>query len=290
MKKRASIKSSASPRIFLFSDPLSLALRAAFVFAHAAVLSGCMSLTGLGGDTEFSCPRADGMHCADLETVYRASRDGRLPQQSAGIERLDDGAKLGLEQRLNRPSGSASTDDASGSALKTADGVVRIGSAEASSFSGAPASDAAPAVGPRAAYAQAFGSNVPEAQGFAPRAGDPSAMLPGLEYFASPKRVPEKLVRLWIAPYADDDGDLHDAHALYIRLEDARWATASRRKARGPALVPLPFGSAASTAGESEGAAEPVPQDYPEDSAPGAAALKLERDRLKALLPSGEGR
>lgn len=287
---------------FPFPHRLPCAVRAALALGCAAALSGCMSLTGLGGETEFSCPRADGLHCADLESVFRASRDGRLPQQQAEAERLAAEAaqtQRDLERRSMGLIPSAPMLDAAGSALKTEDGVVRVGSAEPPASEHQPKTENAAvsaALGesaaddPRAAYAKAFGSSGTGASGFAPRAEDPSAMLPGLEYFASPKRMPEKLVRLWIAPYTDDDGDLHDAHALYIRLEDARWATASRRKAQGPAVVPLPFGSGAPALGATQDRATSASDKGSGDPASGADALKEARERMKAFLPAGAQR
>ena len=39
-----------------------------------------------------------------------------------------------------------------------------------------------------------------------------------------PKRAPEEILRVWIAPYIDTDGDLHSEHVVFTTVRDARWA------------------------------------------------------------------
>ena len=39
-----------------------------------------------------------------------------------------------------------------------------------------------------------------------------------------PKRAPEEILRVWIAPYIDTDGDLHAEHVIFTTVRDARWA------------------------------------------------------------------
>lgn len=282
-----------------FANPLPTPRFARFTRSALALLltlptlTGCMSLTGLAGETEFSCPRADGLPCADVETTYRLSREGLLPQQLAEAARLAGEAERAQagERQSAEPRPSTTSQDAG--TLKTIDGVVRIGSSEdtentqdasAAVTDSRAAASAASAVGaqpttPREAYEAAFAKE----SGFAPRTADPSAMLPGLEYFASPKRVPEKLIRLWIAPYADDEGDLHDAHAVYIRIEDARWATAARRKPEGPALVPLPFGSGARSAASSA-SSDSFIEAKPLSTTTNGEALRQAREAMAQVL------
>lgn len=40
----------------------------------------------------------------------------------------------------------------------------------------------------------------------------------------SPKRAPEEILRIWIAPYIDKDGDLHAEHVIFTTVRTARWA------------------------------------------------------------------
>ena len=36
-------------------------------------------------------------------------------------------------------------------------------------------------------------------------------------------RAPERVLMLWILPWVDDDGDLHDASRVWMRVQDASW-------------------------------------------------------------------
>ena len=40
----------------------------------------------------------------------------------------------------------------------------------------------------------------------------------------TPKRAPEEILRVWIAPYIDSDGDLHAEHVIFTTVRGARWA------------------------------------------------------------------
>lgn len=43
----------------------------------------------------------------------------------------------------------------------------------------------------------------------------------------SPKRAPEEILRIWIAPYIDQEGDLHAEHVIFTTVLKARWAPES---------------------------------------------------------------
>lgn len=43
----------------------------------------------------------------------------------------------------------------------------------------------------------------------------------------SPKRAPEEILRIWIAPYIDTEGDLHAEHVIFTTVRTARWAPES---------------------------------------------------------------
>lgn len=40
----------------------------------------------------------------------------------------------------------------------------------------------------------------------------------------TPKRAPEEILRVWVAPYIDTDGDLHAEHVIFTTVHRARWA------------------------------------------------------------------
>lgn len=51
--------------------------------------------------------------------------------------------------------------------------------------------------------------------------GDPIATDTPL---MAPKRSPEEILRVWVAPYIDEDGDLHAEHVIFTTIREARWA------------------------------------------------------------------
>lgn len=40
----------------------------------------------------------------------------------------------------------------------------------------------------------------------------------------APRRSPEEILRVWVAPYIDEDGDLHAEHVIFTTIREARWA------------------------------------------------------------------
>lgn len=40
----------------------------------------------------------------------------------------------------------------------------------------------------------------------------------------APKRSPEEILRVWVAPYIDEDGDLHAEHVIFTTIREARWS------------------------------------------------------------------
>ena len=40
----------------------------------------------------------------------------------------------------------------------------------------------------------------------------------------TPKRAPEEILRVWVAPHIDTDGDLHAEHVIFTTVRGARWA------------------------------------------------------------------
>ena len=41
--------------------------------------------------------------------------------------------------------------------------------------------------------------------------------------FGSPLRTPERILRVWLAPYEDSEGDLHDQKYLYVQVNKGQW-------------------------------------------------------------------
>lgn len=54
-----------------------------------------------------------------------------------------------------------------------------------------------------------------------------------------PIRTQAKVMRIWMAPWEDDDGDLHADGYLYTEIEGRRWNLGERFKSPGAMLSPL---------------------------------------------------
>ena len=40
----------------------------------------------------------------------------------------------------------------------------------------------------------------------------------------TPKRAPEEILRIWVAPFIDEEGYLHAEHVIFATVRRARWA------------------------------------------------------------------
>lgn len=82
----------------------------------------------------------------------------------------------------------------------------------ANSIHGPPPASALPkpAKGATSAPACATGASAPPA-------------VPGLSTPASAMRSPPRVLRLWIAPWEDADGDLHEAAVVHVLVDTGRW-------------------------------------------------------------------
>ncbi len=54
-----------------------------------------------------------------------------------------------------------------------------------------------------------------------------------------PIRTQAKVMRIWMAPWEDDDGDLHADGYLYTEIESRRWNLGDRFRSPGTAISPL---------------------------------------------------
>lgn len=62
--------------------------------------------------------------------------------------------------------------------------------------------------------------------------------VPSIEQ-AVPIRTQAKVMRIWMAPWEDDDGDLHADGFLYTEIESRRWNLGDRFRSPGTSLSPL---------------------------------------------------
>lgn len=231
------------------------------------VLSGCVTdLTGIGAGSDFACPMDDGTLCASMADISQMSRRGELPWEQrreaararAEAEGLDaanaSGGSTAQGDSTDSTSDQASPDEQPARVKGVANAVSAADSTESSdnaSGHSTSSAKAAPAKGASAAeaVASAEAAEAPEAElrpGFRPNRPLPARMTESwgrspLTAWATPERTPERLVRIFVAPWTDRDGDLHDAHYVYAAVTPPEWNTARRRRPDGRAVVKLPF-------------------------------------------------
>lgn len=74
-------------------------------------------------------------------------------------------------------------------------------------------------------------------------------VTPRLPYAPVPVRTPAMVMRIWVAPYEDLNGDLNAPGYVYTEIEPRRWVTQAARSERNSHFTPLvkPFGSSKGT-------------------------------------------
>jgi conjugal transfer pilus assembly protein TraV len=55
----------------------------------------------------------------------------------------------------------------------------------------------------------------------------------------TPIRTPSKVMRIWVAPWEDGDGDLNVSGYVFTELEQRRWMIGRSAPAQSPTLLPL---------------------------------------------------
>ncbi len=135
----------------------------------AALLAGCASLSGVGGESHYACPAPQGVRCGSVTANYLQSLPGDRPG------RLTSGAESESERTH-------------------------------------PAAEPAPAP--------------------AAPAANPDA--------ATPLHSPPRILKLWVAPWEDRDGVLHDAAFVFVPIDHGRWLLQHGRPAARLKERPVP--------------------------------------------------
>ena len=198
----------------------------------AAIVSGCASVAGVGGTSEYSCKAPEGVRCDSVSGTYANSVENNLPSQRQGGR--------------TTPQNPAAT---------------RI-EALAGKRSVASAVDATPALAPLAT-----GSGV---------------ALPPAAYTSMPLRSPARVLRLWVKPWEDADGDLMDQVYVYVPVDNGRWlvdhAQRQIRDAYAPIKVPRTVQAPDSDVDRESAKVDP--------RAPVASSLGERLQAARGLLPS----
>lgn len=264
----------------------SSALRTALAAITAAAtvgLTGCMNLTGLAGASdEFSCPGVvNGTPCTSMQLVHAKSVAGNVP---VSAEELQAAKAAAMVPAKKAGTAQLSTADFEGTAVLGGAGSGSAGLGRGSENGAAfPTSDAL-SVEPGTAETAGM-TGVPGVAGV----GTAARTRPAPHELAAtanrPARVPEKLLAVWIAPYQDQDGDLHEGHMIWVTVERARWRTVDAKKGRGAAWAQsVPIGAAgaahaaraASTSGAMHGDADTA--GTATTGSTGSGAMKMRAD------------
>lgn len=153
-----------------------------------ALASGCTSMAGVGGTSEYSCKAPEGVKCDSVSGTYYNSVENNLPsQRQGGLGRPQDPAP-------RRPEPLARN---------------RIASAV----------DATP---------------VP-----APAGTSSGVALPAAAYTSMPLRSPARVLRLWVKPWEDADGDLMDQLYVYVPVDNGRWLVDHAQRQIRDAYAPV---------------------------------------------------
>lgn len=159
--------------------------------ALAAVFGGCTNLSGLGGSSEFQCKAPDGVPCQSISGVHHNERSGNLPFQRP----VRSAAHVQPQ---------ASTAVAHGRVSTSSDTAGAVGEGPGPQ----PSDDAAdPPQATLPLYRKATVSS-------------PHRIGPG--GFGAIRSDPV-VIRMWVAPWEDADGDLNDQTYVYLQVDSGRW-------------------------------------------------------------------
>lgn len=195
-----------NPTQFFGASPRRSVLRRLAPFA-SLLLTACGSLTGLDAGSTFNCDKGQGVPCTSVETLHLRHEARTLPYQKeeeARASALATSAVLPDPTVPNAPTSSAAAPaNVPQSSSLPSDPIAAVKAAEASS----------------------------------PGRQHSAVRLDGKAPGRFPRRIPEVILRLWIAPWTDDTGTFHTAETLYVTVKEARWAEArERRPAQRPAV------------------------------------------------------
>jgi conjugal transfer pilus assembly protein TraV len=110
----------------------------------------------------------------------------------------------------------------------------------------------------------------PTSTAAATTAASASTAAPGLGAPPSALRSQPRVLRLWIAPWEDADGDLHEASVVHVLVDTGRWlierVTPANRQRVDAVRPPIPSAAPASgpaSASEPASSTEPAPDRFP---------------------------
>lgn len=164
-------------------------------------LSGCSSLNI--GESEYGCSgMPDGVQCMSVSDVYAATNDGNVP--------------LPMHPDKDSTRGGASTsNDTKSHSTRGA----RISASEKGSGSGNNAQD------------QILSTTSEDVID--------NYVSPQLPNKPIPIRTPAEVMRIWVAPWEDTNGDLIVTGYVYTEIEPRRWVIGDEQPKHDPVIRPL---------------------------------------------------
>lgn len=227
----------------------------ALMASACALLAGCAGLSGLDSTSSFQCSAPAGIPCQSVTGVHLNERAGNLPSQRPKARPPKSGAPAEEHSGEGYPTATAATTVATAGAIPPASG----------SRSDAPAALTAPT--------PAALSNVVSLE---PR--------PTLGAIRSDPTV----IRIWVAPWEDADGDLHDQGYVYLQIDSGRWLIEHNRERIRREFTPTQPALAARAPGRSPPVA---PNLTGQATAPNAGGETVRTEPSQDLLAAiAEGR
>ena len=161
-------------------------------------LGACTSISGYDAESRFECTAPKGLSCVSVSQTYKVAEAGQLPGERGGTQ----------------PEGGDARGD--------------------TSRQEGPAKRVAEAYKERRAPSVQFTTPAPVTTAAAAAPGAATRLSPAA--FNAPStgthlRTPERLLRIWLAPFQDADGDLHDQRYVYVTVTPGQWTLESSRAA-----------------------------------------------------------
>lgn len=240
----------------------------------AALIPGCTSLTGLNAVDSFSCPKTPDVSCSSLHETYEMNSAGLLPHQRAeetrnlSFQNTEEPAPEEAHPPVERVEVRSPVASAAGTT--NVDSVVE-----------------------KPAFQKAAESTREQKDELLLRqaASRPEIREASHFFAATPKRRPEEIIRITIAPWTDSEGDLHEGHRLYMRVREASWMTPHQENAGRSAVVSLPFAVERATHSKSASPQNEETGRTSSGASTSSEALRALRDtyaeELAKVLPSG---
>jgi conjugal transfer pilus assembly protein TraV len=175
-------------------------LRLLAAVSACAIAAGCANLSGLDATSELDCKAPVGLKCTSLSQTHAIAKAGQLPARAASPG----------------PATRAAADEPERMSMGAQPPARRYYAADRQAPS-VQFSTPAPMATASSAVPGAIDRTSP---------ADMNAPSTG-----TPLRTPERVLRIWIAPFQDTDGDLHDQRYLYVTITPGQWTLEAARAA-----------------------------------------------------------